>query len=46
MSWGMISYSTDIKDELGNSQHMCLPYDEKLQPTPVLDAYVNTIQKR
>ena len=45
MSWGMISYSTQFKDELGNVQHMCLPYDEKFQPTPVLDAYVSAIQK-
>jgi endo-1,4-beta-xylanase len=46
MSWGMVSYSTQIKDELGNFQHICLPYDEQLQPTPVLDAYVNTIRNR
>jgi endo-1,4-beta-xylanase len=46
MSWGMISYSTEFRDELGNPQHMCLPYDEQFQPTPVLDAYVSSIQKR
>jgi endo-1,4-beta-xylanase len=49
MSWGMISYSTRKKDEwgnLGDLQHMCLPYDEQLTPTPVLSAYVDTIQKR
>jgi endo-1,4-beta-xylanase len=49
MSWGMISYSARKRDELGNLgdlQHISLPYNEELVPTPVLDAYVDTIQRR
>ncbi len=49
LTWGMVSHPTREKvgfDRASGKQHIALPLDENLRPTPFLSAMIEAIEKR
>ena len=49
LAWGMVSHPAREKagfDRASEKQHIALPFDENLRPTPFLSAMIEAIEKR